>query len=76
MSVSPDPSRSRYLSVNVYPARGGWRMAVLVRQAGRPYPRLLRKVVDEALHPESPTLRGALRAASERLQALADDPHL
>lgn len=67
---------NRYLSVNVYPSGDGWRCAVLLRQGGRPHPRLLRKVVDEGLIAESQTLQGAVRAAATRLAALADEEGL
>ena len=66
-------AHTRYVTVNTYRSSDGWRCAVLIRQSGSPYPRLLRKLVDEPLFPRPVNLPGALRAAAARLDALADE---
>jgi hypothetical protein len=62
----------RYLAVNVYPKSDGWRVAVLVREPGRPYPRLVSRVCDVELDVADNSLAGALQAASEHLAQLAE----
>lgn len=66
-------SASRYLSVNVYPASDGWKVAVLLREAGRPYPRLVRTVLVSDLPATVRGLPGALEAAAGVLAAAAED---
>lgn len=61
----------RYLAVNVYPKSDGWRVAVLIRESGRPYPRLLRRLDDIPLPTDTTDLAGALLAASEALEELS-----
>jgi len=66
----------RYLAVNVYPSSTGWRVAVMVRDAGKPYPRLVSRISDIALPSDTHTLAEALNAASEALEQLAGDVRL
>lgn len=56
-----------YLSVNVYPYGGGWRVAVLLKQPGRPWPRLLRIMACENLDSQVQDMDSALQAASQVL---------
>lgn len=63
----------RYLSVNVYPSSDGWRVAVMVREPGRPYPRLVTRVDDLPLGDDVHGITSALAAASEVLHRLASD---
>lgn len=63
----------RYLSVNVYPSSSGWKAALLVRQAGRPYPRLVRTLGIVDLPSDVSGMAGAMRAAAEMLQQGASD---
>jgi hypothetical protein len=64
---------ARYLAVNVYPKSDGWRLAVLVREPGRPYPRLVGRVCDVLLDDGGEGLPGALQAASRHLSDLSRD---
>lgn len=63
----------RYLAVNVYEGSGGWRVAVMVREPGRPYPRLISQVADIPLRTDRGNLSGALEAASEALARLSGE---
>ena len=63
----------RYLAVNVYPTPHGWRAAVMVREPGRPYPRLVRRVDDVPLGDDVHDLRHALQRASEVLAEMAGE---
>lgn len=61
-----------YLSVNVYPTSSGWRAAVMIRESGRPHPRLARRVAEIPLPAGAHNLRTALEAASQALLDYAD----
>lgn len=63
----------KYLAVNVYPTSSGWRVAVLVREPGRPYPRLVSRISDVELDVPDNSLPAALEAASAHLATLAGD---
>jgi hypothetical protein len=63
----------KYLSVNVYPVKDGWRCAVLIRTPGRPFPRLVRPVGLYDLSPGGRDMASALRAGASLLEDLARD---
>ena len=63
----------RYLAVNVYPGSGRWNVAVMVREPGRPYPRLVRNLATIPLPSDTEDLHSALLAASEALARMADE---
>lgn len=56
-----------YLSVNVYQASNAWMIAVLLREPGKPWPRLDRTVVEPLPLGEHHDLPSALEAAAEAL---------
>lgn len=59
-----------YLTVNIYPTSAGWRVAVLVKDPGKPYGRLLHHVTDMPVVASPPDLPGAVQAAVEALSGL------
>ena len=61
--------RGRYLSVHVYPGPGTWMLALLIKDAGRPYPRLVRTAYRGPLGDGTDLLPQAARAAAEVLLA-------
>lgn len=74
----PDPTTNdntaqanRYLQVNIYPGSNRWHVVAMVKQAGRPFPRLLRTVFAAPLNPTTHDLPSALHAAAERLEQLS-----
>lgn len=56
-----------YLSVNVYRGSGRWHVVAMLREPGKPYPRLLRTLFVSDLPGNVPDLPSALEAASQRL---------
>lgn len=60
-------SANSYLSVNVYPASTSWMICVLVKEAGKPWPRLDRTVVAPLPLDGTHDLPTALEAAAAAL---------
>ena len=61
---------NHYVTVNVYPSQGSWRVVVLVKRSGHPYPHLVSRVGDWPLIDCDQSLEGAMAAAAEVLQGM------
>lgn len=66
-------TKTEYLSVNVYPTDHGWMCVTMIHRCGKPWARLLGRVVELPLPSTVRSYEEALVAASDQLLALSEE---
>jgi len=70
----PQTGRARYLSIHIYPGSDRWMLAVLLKETGTPYPRLIRTVYRGKLEGDTSYLSQAATQAAMALLSLFPPP--